>query len=84
MLVTVLTVVMIVGFLVLIGFLVTRFPGLSADVPLPDRIELPGGAMAVTFTQGSDWFAVVTDADQILIYNSDGSLRQTVQIKAAE
>jgi hypothetical protein len=71
--------VMILGFLVLIAALVIR---LNADpLPLPDQISLPPGVNALAFTQGADWFAVVTDADTILIYDrGTGSLRQTVRI----
>jgi Family of unknown function (DUF6476) len=78
-LVTTLTVVMILGFLVLIAALVIR---LNADpLPLPDRISLPDGVNATAFTQGTDWFAVVTDDNRILIYDrATGTLRQTVQI----
>ncbi|MEL7115236.1 MAG: DUF6476 family protein, partial [Pseudomonadota bacterium] len=39
-LVTTLTIVMIVGFIVLIAFLVTRFPD-TAPLSLPDQITLP-------------------------------------------
>ena len=78
-LVTTLTVVMILGFLVLIAALVIRLN--AAPLPLPDQISLPDGVNAVAFTQGTDWFAVVTDADTILIYDrATSSLRQTVQI----
>lgn len=78
-LVTTLTVVMILGFLVLIAALVIR---LNADpLPLPDRISLPEGVSALAFTQGTDWFAVVTDADTILIYDrATSTLRQAVEI----
>ncbi len=71
---------MILGFLVLIAALVIR---LNADpLPLPDRITLPEGTSAVAFTQGTDWFAVVTDADRILIYDrATGALRQTVVVE---
>ena len=75
-----LTAVMIGGFLVLIVALVMR---LSADGPsLPDRVALPEGSEASAFTQGSDWFAVVTTDDQILIYDRlTGQLRQTLLIE---
>lgn len=75
-----LTGVMILGFLVLIAALVIR---LNADpLPLPDRISLPDGVTALAFTQGTDWFAVVTDAETILIYDrATSTLRQTVQIE---
>ena len=79
-LVTTLTLVMILGFLVLIAALVIR---LNADpLPLPDQISLPEGVRAQAFTQGTDWFAVVTDAGTILIYDrTTGRLRQTVMIE---
>jgi len=80
-LVTVLTAVMIVGFIVLIGFLVTRFPD-SGALPLPDQITLPDGTMPVAFTQTADWFAVVTDGDKILIYTPEGTLRQEIAVVA--
>jgi len=79
-LVTALTVVMIAGFLVLIGAFVMR---LNAGGPsLPDSVDLPEGATAAAFTQGSDWFAVVTTDDRILIYDRlTGQLRQTLAIE---
>jgi hypothetical protein len=78
-LVTVLTAVMICGVLVVIGLLVTR---LNRDAPiLPDQITLPAGAKATGFTQGGDWYAVVTSQDQILIFDRlTGKLRQSIDI----
>ncbi|MFK7835349.1 MAG: DUF6476 family protein [Sulfitobacter sp.] len=78
-LVTVLTVVMIAGVLVVIGLLVTRLN--RPAPPLPDQITLPAGVEARAFTQGSDWYAVVTSHNEILIYDRlTGALRQTIQI----
>ena len=49
---------------------------------LPDRVTLPDGAEARAFTQGTDWFAVVTDGDEILIYDrATGALRQRVAVE---
>ncbi|WP_187429620.1 DUF6476 family protein [Roseobacter fucihabitans] len=79
-LVTVLTATMIGGVLLIIALIVIRFN----DVPpqLPDEIALPQGAKAVSFTQGPDWFAVVTDKDEILIFDRiTGQLRQSVEIE---
>ena len=78
-LVTVLTVVMIAGVLVVIGLLVTR---LNRAAPvLPSEITLPDGAEARAFTQGPDWYAIVTTNDEILIFDRlTGALRQTVEI----
>ena len=78
--VTVLTTVMIFGVVLVIGLLVTR---LTRDAPvLPDQIALPDGAKAVAFTQAADWYAVVTDAGTILIFDRmTGALRQTVVVE---
>lgn len=82
-LVVVLAVVMIAGFLTLIGALVimlSRTPQ-APLMALPDQIALPAGTSARAFTQGDGWFAVVTDADTILIFDrATATLRQTVQI----
>lgn len=80
-LVTVLTAVMICGVVLVIGLLVTR---LNRDTPvLPSEIALPDGARAQAFTQGGTWYAVVTDRDQILIFDRlTGALRQTVDVTA--
>lgn len=78
--VTVLTTVMILGVVVVIGLLVTR---LTRDTPiLPAEITLPDGAKALAFTQAADWYAVVTDANEILVFDRmTGALRQTVAVE---
>ena len=77
-LVTVLTGTMIVGFLVIVTLFVIKFSG-GTGPNLPETISLPDGAKATAFTQGDDWFAVVTDGRQILIFDrGNGRLRQTV------
>jgi hypothetical protein len=79
-LVTVLTLVMIAGFAVLIAALVLRLNAAGPD--LPDAVDLPDGARATAFTQGSDWFAVVTADDRILIYDRlTARLRQEVAVE---
>jgi len=79
-LVTILTVTMIGGVLTVVGLLVMQFGAMNA-IPLPDEIELPDGSAAVAFTQGSDWFAVVTDADEILVFSrATGDLTQRIEI----
>lgn len=77
---TALTAVMILGFVVLIAALVLR---LNASGPsLPGAVALPAGAKAAAFTQGSDWFAVVTTDDRILIYDRlTGRLRQSLSVE---
>ncbi|MBW7920709.1 MAG: hypothetical protein H3C51_01255 [Rubellimicrobium sp.] len=79
-LVLALAVVMIAGFLALIVTLIVK---LSVEPRiLPDSLTLPEGARALAFTQGPDWFAVVTDDERILIYDRDsGVLVQTLRIE---
>jgi hypothetical protein len=84
-LVTVLTVVMICGFLVLIFTLVIRLRA-PAPVPaptvltLPAEIALPDGTIPLAYTRGPDWYAITTP-EALLIYNTDGTLRQSVPIR---
>jgi len=79
-LVTLLTATMIGGVLVIIVLIVMRF--YDAPPPLPERLTLPEGVAATAFTQGPDWFAVVTDDDRILIYDRvTGRLTQTVTLE---
>lgn len=82
-LVTVLTVVMIGGLLVLITLFVTRFPT-AAPAPvsfdLPEALALPEGVTPLAFTRGPDWVAITTE-EAVLIYDAaTGALRQRVDI----
>ncbi|MEM6694357.1 MAG: DUF6476 family protein [Pseudomonadota bacterium] len=84
-LVIVLTAVMIAGVLVLIALFVTRFSAAPATLDLPTSITLPEGVQARAFTQAETWYAVVTDAGEILIYDREtGALSQTVTISAPQ
>lgn len=83
-LVTVLMVVMILGFLVLVAALVMRLNTRGPE--LPDSLVIPDGSSPVAFTQGADWFAVVVrddeGAERILIYDRlTGRLRQEVGVE---
>lgn len=72
-------IVMMVGVLTIIVLLVMRFR--ATPPPLPATITMPDGARAVSFTQGDNWYAVITDEDEILIFDRvTGQLRQTVQL----
>lgn len=78
-LVTVLTVVMIVGVVLIAALLVIRLnqPALA----IPDQITLPPRTTAISYTQTQDWFAVVTDDNKILIFDLNGQLVQEVDVK---
>ena len=79
-LVTVLTVVMIGGLLVITTLLVIRFS--QTGPVLPETIALPDGTKARAFTQGDGWYAIVTDDDRILIFDRlSGALRQEIAVE---
>lgn len=79
-LVTALTATMIFGLLVVIALLVIRFRDTAPD--LPQAITLPDGEKAQAFTQGTGWYAVVTQTDKIMIFDRmTGTLRQTIEIE---
>lgn len=70
-LVTALTATMILGVLAIVILLVMR---LQAPLPphVPPAIVLPEGVRATAYTQGTGWIAIVTDTDEILIFDPDG------------
>lgn len=71
---------MIFGLLTIIGLIVMRFTG-EVQPPLPAEIVLPDGTKVQSFTFGSDWAAVVTQDNQIIVFNRDDySIRQTIRI----
>lgn len=71
---------MILGFLTIVALFVMRFSAMNT-AKLPDELTLPDGAKASAFTQGDNWFAIVTEDDEILIYGkTTGNLRQRIQI----
>lgn len=82
MLVTILTAVMIAGIIGILGLIWHRYS--NARAPLPEVITLPDGTTASAYTQGVDWYAVVTTDDRILIFDrATGKLRQEMRVEPA-
>ncbi|MEN8894304.1 MAG: DUF6476 family protein, partial [Planktotalea arctica] len=78
-LVTVLTAVIFGGVLLIITLLVIRLNDKPAL--LPELVVLPEGIEAKAVTMGESWYAIVTQSDEILIYDRlTGKLRQRVEI----
>jgi len=79
-LVIVLLVTMIGGVLVMVWLFVTRLPAGTPAPALPAELHLPAGETAEAVTFGRGWTAVVTASGRLLIYGTDGALRQEVEI----
>ncbi len=72
---------MIVGLVIIVTLFVIRYRQSTNAVSFPASITLPDGAKALAFTQTKDWLAVVTDANEILIFDRTGKiLKQRVKI----
>ncbi|MDA8747388.1 DUF6476 family protein [Litoreibacter sp.] len=81
-LVTTLTAVMIGGLLILIALIVIRVGQPAATLAIPAQISMPDGTTATAFTTTTDWYAVVTTNNQILIFDRvTNELIQTIDIK---
>ena len=78
-----LSITFIAGFAALVALFAFRFSELGPPRPaLPPEILLPPGARPAAFTQGTDWFAVVTDSDEILIFDMEGGPPvQTIKVR---
>ena len=78
-LVTVLTAVMIGGVVLIIAVLVIRLN--DKPTMLPETVVLPAGVEAKAVTMGETWYAIVTQGDEILIFERlSGKLHQRVLI----
>ena len=79
LLVTTLAGVMIVGLVAVIALLVIRLNDKPAM--LPETVVLPKGVEAKAVTMGETWYAIVTQGDEILIFERlSGKLHQRVLI----
>lgn len=78
-LVTVLTLTMIAGLIIVVAVFVIRFPSDEEhDLTLPPKISLPAGEKASAVTQGKGWVAIVTESGKILVFDGrSGALRHS-------
>ena len=79
----VLMITMIAGVITVVGLLVTRMPDARALPALPSQLTLPDGVTAQAVTVGAGWFAVVTTDQHLLLFTTDGQLRQDIDISNA-
>lgn len=79
---TVLTLTMIAGLIIVVAVFVIRFPSDDvSDLKLPPKISLPAGEHPSAVTRGKGWVAIVTESGKILVYDgSTGALRHSYSI----
>ena len=80
-LVTILTLTMIGGIITLVTLIFMRFQDAPVPMGLPESIMLPDGSTPLAFTRSEDWYAVVTNNEQILVYDLNGVLFQTINVE---
>ncbi len=81
-LVVALLVVMIAGIVVMTTVITIRALRLESPPVFPDSIAIPEGHAITAVTRGTDWIAVVTNQDRILVFDPTGQeLRQSIEIE---
>ena len=73
---------MIVGILIIVTLLVIKIR--SEDLNFPNNLLLPDGIKPVAFTQTKDWYSVVTEDNEILIYKNDGTLIKSIKVSVLD
>ncbi len=73
---------MIGGILIIAALLAFKLR--SESINFPQTLILPDGTKPIAFTQTKDWYSVITDADQILIYKNDGTLIRSIEVQDLE
>ena len=73
---------MIGGILIIVALLAFKLR--SESINFPQTLILPDGTKPIAFTQTKEWYSVITDADQILIYKNDGTLIRSIAVQGLE
>ena len=81
-LVTLLSISMIVGILTIAALL--AFKLLSGNINFPQTLTLPDGTKPIAFTQTKDWYSIISETNEILIYKNDGTLIKSITIQDLE
>ena len=81
-LVTLLTVSMIAGILIIAALLAFKLR--SENINFPQTLTLPDGTKPIAFTQTKDWYSIITEANEILVYKNDGTLIRSITVQDLE
>ena len=81
-LVTFLTVSMIAGILIIAAMLAFKLR--DENINFSQKLVLPDGTKPIAFTQTKDWYSVITESNEILIYKNDGTLIRSISVQHVE
>ena len=81
-LVTLLTVSMIVGILTIAALLAFKLH--SENIDFPQTVTLPDGTKPIAFTRTKDWYSIISETNEILIYKNDGTLIKSITVQDLE
>ena len=81
-LVTLLTVSMILGILTIAALLAFKLR--SENINFPQTLTLPDGTKPIAFTQTKDWYSIISETNEILIYKNDGTLIKSITVQDSE
>ena len=81
-LVTLLTVSMIAGILIIAALLAFKLR--SENINCPQTLTLPDGTKPIAFTQPKDWYSIITETNEILIYKNDGTMIKSITVQDLE
>ena len=81
-LVTLLTVSMILGILTIAALLAFKLR--SENINFPQTLTLPNGTKPIAFTQTKDWYSIISETNEILIYRNDGILIKSITVQDLE
>ena len=73
---------MIAGILIIAAMLAFKLR--DENINFPQTLVLPDGTKPIAFTQTKDWYSVITDTNEILIYKNDGTLIQSIIVSDLE
>jgi hypothetical protein len=70
--------VMIIGFVIIVCVFVINFR--KSPTLIPTALELPSNVNPIAYTQTTNWYAIVTDDDEILIFDNTGNEIQKIKV----
>jgi len=73
---------MILGILTIATLLAFKLR--SENINFPQTLTLPNGTKPIAFTQTKDWYSIITETNEILIYKNDGTLIRSITVQDLE